>query len=462
MRTIFIAIAAWASVASTSWAETPPTDAAFVAKAEAAVETYVKDGRFSGAVLVARDGKPILREGFGLADREWDVAVTPDAEFRLGSITKQFTATAVLQLVQQGKIGLDDPISKYYAAAPAAWSKVTIRHLLTHRSGIPSYTDIPAFFDKEARLDRTPEEIIALTRDKALQFEPGSKYSYDNSGYILLGYVIEKVSGQPYADYLQGHVFGPLGMAHSGYDVSATVLHHRAAGYLTGKDGVVQNAPFLAMSLPYAAGSLYSNVDDLLTWDQALYAAKPLTAASLADMFTDHGDHYGYGWEINQTDGRRVWSHNGGINGFHTFIARYPDQKLTVIVLSNLMDAPVEKIGAALIHLNFGEPLEPQAKPGETPHAGAEAALHRVIGELAKGAPDYDRMGPKLAELIRPRAADFAKLIQGFGAVQSTTFVGRGEGDVDQFVVKFERNSTLWRIGLDASSHIVTLLITPN
>lgn len=442
------------------FAEAPPSAAAFDAKAEALIGGYVKDGRFSGAVLVARDGQPILREGFGLADREWDAPVTPDTEFRLGSITKQFTATAILQLVEQGKIGLDDPISKYDATAPKAWEKVTIRHLLTHRSGIPSYTDIPGFFGAPSKTDRTPEEIIALTRDKPLRFEPGSKFEYDNTGYVILGWVIEKVSGQTYADYVSAHIFKPLGMSHTGYDVSAEILHHRASGYDRGEDGEVRNTPYLAMTLPYAAGSLYSNIDDLLIWDQALYAAKPLTQASLDDMFADHGDHYGYGWFVNEVDGRRLWSHAGGINGFHTFFARYPDQKLTVVVLSNITQAPVEKIAGQLVHLYFGEPIEPAAKPGQVAHQGSEAALRRMIGELAAGKVNYGEMSPALAEIVRAHP-EVAEMFKRFGAIQSVTFVGFGGKGEDLFTVKFEHAVVQWRIALDGAGKIVELSFDP-
>lgn len=462
MRALLIAIIAGAATAtSPAWAQTPLTDADYAAKAEALVQGFVKDGRFSGAVLVARDGKPVLREGFGLANREWDQAVTPDTEFRLGSITKQFTATAIMQLVEQGRVGLDDPISKYYAAAPKAWGKVTIRHLLTHRSGIPSYTAIDGFFRMQARIDRTPDEIIALTRDQPLQFEPGSKFEYDNTGYILLGYVIEKVSGQSYADYLKDHIFKPLGMDHTGYDVSGEILRRRASGYERSATGEISNAPYLSMTLPYAAGSLYSDVDDLLTWDQALYAGKPASAASLKDMMSDHGNHYGYGWSVDVVDGRRLWSHGGGINGFHTFIGRYPDQKLTVIVLSNIAQAPVEKIASQLVHLNFSEPLTPKAKAGEVAHAGAEAALRRVIGEIAAGKLDYTKMTPALADIIRTHEAEVVQLFKGFGQIQSVTFLGRGENDIDLFAVKFEHAATRWTISLDAEGRIQQLRFNP-
>lgn len=324
------------------------------AKADQFVTGYVQQNKFIGTVLVARGGKPILRKGYGFANREWNIPNGPDTKFRLGSVTKQFTATAILQLVEAGKLKLDDPISKYYTASPAAWSKVTIHHLLTHTSGIPSYTELPGFFQKESMFDRTPAEIVKLTQDKPLEFEPGEKFKYDNSGYILLGYVIEKITGQKYADYLREHIFDPLGMRDTGYDTAREIIPHRASGYTyTGMIWV--NAPYLAMSLPYAAGSLYSTVDDLLIWDQALYSRKPLTAASLDKMFTPNKENYGYGWFIDNKSKHKKMGHAGGINGFNTMIARYPDDKLTVIVLANMNTREVEPIANGLAEIVLGD-----------------------------------------------------------------------------------------------------------
>jgi len=317
--------------------------AAYARAVDAVAQAYVDAGVFSGVILVARDGKPILRRAYGLANREWNVPATPEARFRLGSITKQFTATAILQLAEQGKLGLDDPIAKYYPQAPAAWAPVTLRHLLTHTSGIGDYTALPGFFAKQSQTQRTPEEIIALTRDMPLAFKPGSKFVYDNTGYILLGYVIEKVSGQPYAAYLQDHIFGPLGLKNTGYDVSETILPQRAAGY-TLVAGEVRNAPYLAMSLPYAAGSLYSTADDLLTWQRALQAGKVLKPASVAAMFTDQGFGYGYGQFISKVNGRRMWAHAGGINGFSTDLVLFPDDRVSLVILSNNDHAPIDQL----------------------------------------------------------------------------------------------------------------------
>ena len=284
---IFISISHAAMAQSAS-------DSALAAKSEALIEPILKADQFSGTVLVAKNGVPVFRKAYGLANREWDVPNTPDTKFRIGSNTKQFTATAILQLADSGKLSIDDPVSKYYSDAPAAWKGITIRHLLTHTSGIPSYTAIPHFFSGDARLDRTPEEIIKLTQDKPLEFEPGSKFAYDNSGYIILGYIVEKVSGEHYADYVQHHIFDPLGMTSTGYDVSETIIPKRASGYDWKKTKFI-NTPYLSMTEPYSAGSLYSTVDDMLIWDQALYSGKPLSPRSLQEMFTDYGHGYGFG-----------------------------------------------------------------------------------------------------------------------------------------------------------------------
>ncbi|MGH6966993.1 MAG: serine hydrolase, partial [Phenylobacterium sp.] len=372
IRTVCAALAAlWISTMPAQAAEAP---AGYAASADGVVRAYAEPGVFSGAVLVAKNGKPIFRKAFGMADREWDVANTPQTRFRLGSITKQFTATAILQLAEQGKLSIDDPVSKYYPAAPATWAPITLKHLLTHTSGIPSYTAIPGFFAQQARLDKTPDEIIALTRDKPLEFQPGSKYAYDNTGYVLLGYVVEKVSGQPYAAYLQDHIFTPLGMKDTGYDVSDAILPRRASGYSVA-GGKAKNAAFLAMTLPYAAGSLYSTVDDLLIWDQALHAGKPIKPASVAAMFTDYGFKYGFGQSIRVDNGHRIWGHNGGINGFSTQLNHLPDDGLTVIVLSNIEQAPVGRIAGKLTDLNF----DPSVAAG----AGVKpttAELDRFVG----------------------------------------------------------------------------------
>ena len=415
---------------------------------------FVRPDEFSGVVLVAKDGKPVFRKAYGLANREWNVPNAVTGKFRIGSMTKAFTATAILQLQEAGKLSIDDPISKYYADAPATWHAVTLRHLLTHTSGIPSYTDQPGFFAEQARLDRSPEEIIKLTRDAPLQFEPGSQFRYDNTGYIILGYVIEKVSGQTYADYVRQRILAPLNMKNSGYDVSETVLPQRAAGYAPSPSGVI-NAPYLSMTLPFAAGSIYSTVDDLLAWDQALSApGKPLGAASLKAMFTDYGHGYGFGWVMADLHGHRLITHNGGINGFVSENPRYPDDRLTVILLSNYGGAPVGEIGADLgaIYLDI---------PPRSAAPGGEAAIRRMIDQVAKGAPDYDSMSPQLGAAVKAQLPLLQKNLAQMGALRTVTLQRAEPDGSDKYRVEFANGAEVWLLKLGAGGKVEGAQVGP-
>lgn len=319
---------------------------------------YQQNRAFIGSALVAKNGKILLEKGYGMANIEFGVPNTPDTKFRLGSITKQFTATSILQLEEQGKLSVSDLACKYVPECPDSWKAVTIHELLSHTSGIPSYTDGPEFMKPAMmRIPRTPLEVLLLTKDKPLDFQPGEKYKYDNSGYIFLGVIIEKVSGEKYADYLRRHIFGPLDMQDTGFDVTAEILKNRAAGYAPQRGGGFHNADYIDMSLPYAAGSLYSTARDLYRWDRALYTDKVLTKASKEKMWTPVKNNYGYGWGIN-TRGHKQYSHGGGINGFSTFIARYPDDDAFVVVLSNNQGGNPAPIALGLAGVMFGEGAE--------------------------------------------------------------------------------------------------------
>src|SRR5580698_9862694 len=244
---------------------------------EQVVQSYVDSKQFMGAALVARDGKVLLSKGYGFANLEWGVANSPASKFRLGSITKQFTAACILLLEERGKLKVDDPVKKYMTDAPAAWDKVTIFNLLTHTSGIPSFTGFPDYSSTEA-VPTTPEKLVARFRDKPLEFQPGEKWNYSNSGYVLLGYLIEKISGESYEKFVQENIFTPLGMKDSGYDSNSTIIPHRASGYSLGPNGPV-NAGYINMTVPLSAGGLYSTTDDLLRWEQGLFSGKLLSPA---------------------------------------------------------------------------------------------------------------------------------------------------------------------------------------
>ncbi|PQV53189.1 serine hydrolase [Paraburkholderia sp. BL21I4N1] len=332
-------------------AETPSN--AYALKAAAVVAPFVDANLFSGLILVAHQGKPIFHEAFGLANREWMIANTPDTRFRIGSITKQFTAAAIVLLAERSKLNVTDPVSTHYANAPESWRDVTLHQLLTHTSGIPSYTGLPDFVSQIGRIDHTPEQILDLVRDLPLEFTPGERFSYCNSGYALLGLIVEKVSGQTYSAFLQSEVFDPLGMSNTGYEETRAILPRRAAGHER-QGGKWINALFSAMSVPYAAGGLYSTANDLLRWSEALSNGKVISAASLDETLRDHGHGYGYGWFIVNRLDRRLHHHGGGINGFVCALDRYPDDELTVVVLSNLQHVIIPAIAERLAKLHFG------------------------------------------------------------------------------------------------------------
>jgi len=319
------------------------------------MDGLAKNDGFSGAVLVIKDGQPLLRQAYGKANYELDVPNTPETKFRLGSITKQFTAMAVMILAEQGKLSVDDPIGKRLDNAPAAWDKIAIRHLLTHTSGIPSYTGFPQMMSRTVRLPASVDEIIATFRDKSLEFEPGEKFTYSNSGYIVLGKIIERASGQDYASFVRQNIFQPLEMNDTGYDQNMAILPHRAAGYARVL-GVLANAPYIDMTWPHAAGALYSTVEDLARWDQALSAGKLIGADSYKTMFTPARSSYAFGWFVREREGHKEIGHGGGIHGFSSSILRYPDDKLCVVVLNNVVPTRSEQIGRDLAGIVLGLP----------------------------------------------------------------------------------------------------------
>jgi CubicO group peptidase (beta-lactamase class C family) len=326
------------------------------AKLDEYLSTAAAQHQFSGSALVAQNGKVLLGKGYGMASIELDVPNTAQTRFRLGSITKQFTAAAILLLQEQGKLSVGDSVCKFIADCPAAWQPVTVHHLLNHSGGVPNFTSFPEY-TKTMMIASPLDATIARFKNLPLSFTPGEKFTYSNSGYILLGAIIEKVSGRSYADFLQANIFDPLKMANTGYDRHDRIIRSRASGY-SNQGGAWSNAAYLDMSIPHAAGALYSTVEDLYTWDQALYGDKLLSAKSRDAMFTPGHNQYGYGFGIQQMFGRRMIAHGGGINGFSTYIARYTDDKVTVIVLSNLQQANAGRFARDLAAAVFGEKYE--------------------------------------------------------------------------------------------------------
>lgn len=319
------------------------------------LNAHIAQKTFNGSVLIAKNGQILYSNGFGMANIELGVPNTPKTKFRLGSITKQFTAMLIMQLQERGILSVNDPISKYISDYPDG-DKITIHHLLTHTSGIPSFTGFPDY-TKIMVQPLKPEEIIALFKKKPLEFEPGTKYKYSNSGYVFLGYILEKTTDKPYDLLLRENIFDPLGMGSSGYDWNRDILVNRASGYSIDK-GKLVNDSYIDMHIPHAAGALYSTVEDLYIWDRALYTDKLLSRESLDKMFTPFLNNYAYGWSVSELFGRKLISHSGGINGFVTHIARFPEDDACIIVLCNLTASRTSQIFRDLAAILFGEQYE--------------------------------------------------------------------------------------------------------
>jgi CubicO group peptidase (beta-lactamase class C family) len=297
----------------------------------------VQEREFSGAILVARDGKPIIHKGYGQASIELNVPNTSQTVFRIASVTKQFTATAVMMLQERGKLHVTDSICDHLADCPEAWKAVTVHHLLTHTSGIVTYMSLPEF--------RTTlweplehEKLIDLFRNLPLESAPGEKFLYNNSGYYLLGVLIERLTGETYEDFLDKNILGPLGMANSGFDAGYRIIPNLATGYSRIDGMVTRNA--LTGFNAYSAGALFSTCEDLLKWDRALYTDQIISLESRDAMFTPFSSAiedvpYGYGWWVGTFQGTRQIFHGGGIFGYGAFFSRFPEMDATVIALSN-------------------------------------------------------------------------------------------------------------------------------
>lgn len=385
---------------------------------DAIVQAYVA-GHFMGSVLVARGDQVIFNRAYGSANLEWNIPNTPATKFRLGSVTKQFTAASILLLEERGKLSVDDPVKKYITDAPATWDKITIFNLLTHTSGLPDFTNLPDY-RKLQTLPTTAEGIIARFRDKPLEFEPGARMKYCNSGYVVLGDIIEKLTGESYAQFVQDNLFGPVGMTDSGYDSPTRIISNRASGYVLNAKGEIENSLYLDMTVPHAAGALYSTTGDLLKWEQALFGGKVLKPESLVKMTTPFKNNYAFGLFVTTTDGHKRIEHSGGIDGFNTELSYYPDDKLTIVVLRNinLRTAPAD-ISHKLAAL-CGEPQpEPRSrtrnvKPEDVSSIdGIIAALYDAISGPPAQKRDWDRFqslflpGARLVATVKLPSGEF-------------------------------------------------------
>jgi CubicO group peptidase (beta-lactamase class C family) len=321
---------------------------------DALVQAYQTSRHVPGLSLaVVKEGQVVLARGYGLANLEHNVPAKPETVYQSGSVGKQFTATAVMMLVEEGKLGLDDKISKYLDGGPEAWNEITVRHLLTHTSGVKNYGPR----DLDFRKDYTEEQLVRRAAALKPDFAPGEQWRYSNTGYVLLGVIIHKASGEFYGDFLRRRVFTPLGMDTARIISEDDIVPNRAAGYRLVK-GQVKNQEWVSPSLNTTAdGALYLTVLDMAKWDAALYTEKLLKRSSLEQMWTpvktrDGQTHpYGFGWGVEEVKGRKVVEHDGEWQGFTASIIRYPDDKVTVVVLTNLASGNPGKVAHKVAEL---------------------------------------------------------------------------------------------------------------
>jgi len=378
------------------------------------------------AIAVVAAGRPVYRAGYGSANLEWDCPIRPDTVFRLASLTKQFTATAIMLLERQGKLRLDDPLTTYLPDYPTHGQTITLTQLLTHTSGIRSYTELADVVAAIAKQDLAPGDLLAYFQDLPLDFAPGTRFRYNNSGYHLLGLIIERVAGVGYEQFIQQHIFRPLGMQQSYYMHNDTIIPRRASGYASTPAGYRQ-ADYLNMMIPYAAGSLGSTVEDLIRWDAALRDGRLLDAATQERMYTPvqladgRTEDYGFGVRATAYAGRRLIAHGGSIPGFHTFLARFIDDAATIAVLANIPGLPVEKIARKIARHLFDLPAVARSPLPQSP-----ALLDKAVGT-------YRREDGPPVEIVRAegRLAVRGPLASGLLPLSETAYYASRDDEVE-------------------------------
>jgi CubicO group peptidase (beta-lactamase class C family) len=363
--------------------------------------SFTKDDAFMGAVFVTKGSDVLLDKGYGKAVVEWNISNSPDVKFRIGSMTKQFTAALVLLAQEEGKLSVDDPIRKYLPDSPAAWDKITIADLLHHTSGISNFIFDKRYFEWRM-VSRTPAEEVAIFKDKPLNFSPGTQWEYSNSNYTLLGMILEKVTGRRYGDLLRERILAPLGMKDSGLDDDDLILPKRSEGYQPGPKGLVP-VRSLSMSVGWATGSMYSTTADLLRWEHGLFGGKVLSASSLKVMTTPGKGNYGCGVFVSRRDDIEVVEHGGSIDGFNSYMIYVPADNIAIIVLSNVSGDAPDKMAAKLLDVTLGKEVTLAKQRTAVPIA--KTALSKFIGDYV--------LSPQLS--LKITASDDGLVVQATG-----------------------------------------------
>lgn len=365
----------------------------------------------SYSVGIMKQGKLVFARGYGLANLEHRTKATPNTVYRIGSITKQFTATMIMQLRQEGKLQLEDSITKFIEGIPPNWSAVTVRQLLNHTSGIPSYTDNLDVMLRQSKLGTKPEGIYKSLLEKPLEFAPGSKWNYNNTGYVMLGMIIEKLDGRPFAASLETRITKPLGMNQTYFTSERTLVPNRAQGYVKTKTGF-ENCAYLNMDWPFAAGSMESSVPDMAKWDAALYGDKILPQSALAEMWTPTTlttgakQPYGYGWGVDVKNKVPFIHHGGGIYGFLTHFGRVPSKGWSVVVLTNAESADPGGDAEAVLKMLIPEMKEPAIAAMKDAHPELTKAAQAVLQSALDNKLDRTKLTPNFSKVLTPELVE--------------------------------------------------------
>lgn len=404
-----------------------------------------------GAVLIARNGEVLYEKAFGKANLELNVPMRTEHVFKIASVTKQFTAIAILQLMEQGKLGLHDEITKFIPDYPMQGHRITIEHLLTHTSGIQDFARIRETPNRMAGA-LTPDQMIDIFKERPLRFPPGTQWEYSNSGYFLLGSIIEKITGKTYGEYLEEHIFRPAGMSRSFYGGETQLVPDRADGYTRGQHGFV-NAPHISMTHPYAAGAILSTVGDLFKWNRALHSYKLIRKENLEKALTPYmladgkKTRYGYGWRFGSIQESPSLWHAGGINGFTSIAMFLPEEKVFVAVLFNSDANSPEEITAKLAAIAIGKPYEykpiPVGRGDLVQYAGVyenESGRQRII--TASNDTLYSQLGRGPRSSIRAYQKD--KFFFEDDVLLSLEFTRNGRGEIERLILKSREGIEVW------------------
>jgi CubicO group peptidase (beta-lactamase class C family) len=412
-----------------------------IARMDQVVQSYVTNRTFAGSVLVARGADVIVSKGYGLANVEWNIPSTPGVRFKVASITKQFTAAAILLLEERGRLMIDDPVKTYLPEAPPAWDRISLFHLLTHTAGFPGLQSPPT--DRQPPVESTDGTVagfVTALMQRPLESQPGERFNYSNSGYLILGHLIQKLTGQSYETFIRENIFAPLGMKDSGLD-SAAVIARRAGSYTVTRNGLVNSSFQSDRIVPNTSAGLYSTTEDLLRWQNGLYGGKVLSKASLDKMTKPYKDDYGLGVYIRTIDGRRAATHGGGTPPFAN-LTYFFDRGISVVVLGNLSVAPSAEIAGYLGALAHGDTV--QLISEKVAIALPASVLARYVGEYQSS--NSQRMTVKVdgAQLVlQPPAGPVLTLL----AESETRFFIRDAGLTLEFVRDAAGNVTEVVIG---------------